>query len=237
MNVSKSILTSCIIVAAGSGSRMKSETNKQFMPIGGVPMLALTIKAFESCESVNEIIVVMNKNDIAYCRENIVKAYDFKKVSEIAEGGATRQRSVCNGLKCVSKNAAIVLVHDGARPFVDNDTILRCISAADKYGASCAAIPARDTIKQSDSQGFVLSTPDRDSIWVVQTPQGFKRDILVHAHEKAIAEEFTGTDDAVLAERAGYKLKLTEGSSFNIKITTGEDIPIAEAVYNIVNDG
>lgn len=237
MNTPESIFTSCIIVAAGSGSRMKSGTNKQFMTIGGVPMLALTIKAFEKCGSVNEITVVMNKQDISYFRENIITAYDFKKVSGIAEGGATRQESVYNGLKYVSENASVILVHDGARPFVDNDTIVKCISAANEFGASCAAISSRDTIKLSDSRGFVLCTPDRESVRLVQTPQGFRRDILKRAHERAIAERFTGTDDAVLAERAGYKMKLTEGSDFNIKITTAEDMPIAEAIYKIINKG
>lgn len=233
MNISGDMLTSCIIVAAGSGTRMKSSANKQFMPIGGVPMLALTIKAFELCAQVNEIIVVMNKNDITYFNENILKAYDFKKLCKVSEGGATRQESVYKGLKCVSENTDIVLVHDGARPFVDNGTIVRCIYAADKYGASCAAISSRDTVKQSDSRGFVLSTADRESIRLAQTPQGFKKDILVRSHEKAIEENFTGTDDAVLAERAGYKMKLTEGSVYNMKITTCDDIPIAEAVYKI----
>ena len=230
MDDDKRLFTSCILVAAGSGSRMGKGISKQFIHIGQMPMLSRTIKAFESCEGINEIIVVMNKSDIERCQSEIIGPYSFKKVAAVIEGGQTRQESGYRGICSASKRADIIIVHDGARPFVDNETIMKGISAAAEYGASCAAVPAKDTIKQADVEGFVLKTPDRSSLWQVQTPQTFRYNILKEAHERAIEQGFTGTDDSMLVERMGYKLKLVEGDYFNIKITTDADLLFAEAI-------
>ncbi|MDD4495387.1 MAG: 2-C-methyl-D-erythritol 4-phosphate cytidylyltransferase [Eubacteriales bacterium] len=230
LNGNRKLFTSCILVAAGTGSRMRKGINKQFICIGGMPMLSRTIHAFDSCSGIDEIIVVMNKADIDKCKREIVEPYSFKKVTSIVEGGKTRQESGYRGIGAVSKNADIVIVHDGARPFIDHNTILRGIAAAAKFGASCTAVPAKDTIKQSDSNGFVVQTPDRRSLWQVQTPQTFRYGILKEAHENAIEEGFTGTDDSMLVERMGNKLKLIEGNYYNIKITTEADLLFAEAI-------
>lgn len=230
LDCSGKLFTSCILVAAGTGSRMKKGINKQFICIGGMPMLSRTIQAFDSCDGIDEIVVVMNKADIERCKHEIIEPYSFKKVTSIVEGGKTRQESGYRGIGAVSKNADIVIVHDGARPFVDYDTIIRGIAAAAEFGASCTAVPAKDTIKQSDSKGFVVHTPDRRSLWQVQTPQTFKYGILKEAHERAIEQSFTGTDDSMLVERMGHKLKLVEGNYFNIKITTEADLLFAEAI-------
>ncbi len=232
----KKLFTSCILVAAGSGSRMGKGNSKQFIQIGGIPMLSRTIKAFESCEDINEIIVVMNKDDIERCKSEIIEPYSFKKVAAVIEGGKTRQESGYRGICAADKTADILIVHDGARPFVDNDTIMRGIWAAEEYGASCAAVPAKDTIKQTDAEGFVIKTPDRSGLWQVQTPQTFRYDILKEAHERAIDQDFTGTDDSMLVERMGHKLKLVEGSYFNIKITTEADLLFAKTIVREKED-
>jgi 2-C-methyl-D-erythritol 4-phosphate cytidylyltransferase len=225
------LYTSCILVAAGAGTRMGTGINKQFILIDKVPLLAHTIQAFDSCKDIDEIVIVMNKSDIERCKREIIDPFYFKKVSSVVEGGKTRQESGFRGLRAIIKNADIAIVHDGARPFVDHDTILRGIEAAAEFGASCTAVPVKDTIKQADSSGFVVQTLDRDGLWQVQTPQTFRYEILKKAHEKAIEDGFVGTDDAVLVERMGNKIKLVEGNYYNIKITTLEDYANALSIY------
>lgn len=223
---------SAIIVAAGKGLRMNMDGSKQFIEIAGKPVLARTVQAFENCEAVDEIVIVVNREDILYCKHNIVDEYGFDKVSVIAAGGATRQESVYNGLRELKDTDGIVLIHDGARPFIGHDRILDNIVMAEEYGACCEAVPVKDTVKQADSSGMVEVTLKRESLWAAQTPQSFKYDIILRAHEKAIAEGFTGTDDATLVERLGYPMRLIKGSYNNIKITTQEDLLLAEAIAN-----
>lgn len=218
-----------IIVAAGTGSRMNMDMNKQYVDICGKPVLARTVQVFEDCSRVDEIIVVVNEKDIIYCKQNIVERYGFDKVKVLVSGGETRQESVFRGLQQAGENCGIILIHDGARPFIDIDSINSSIDAAEEFGAACVAVPVKDTIKSADSEDFVNSTLDRRSLWSIQTPQVFKAYIIREAHMKAAGEGFSGTDDAVLVERLGYRLKLVMGSYFNIKITTQEDLVIAEA--------
>ncbi len=224
------LYVSVVIVAAGKGTRMNMETNKQFIEIGGLPVLASTILKFENCCYVDEIILVVNDKDIIYCKSNIIDVYDIRKVKVITLGGPNRQDSVYNGLLEVEKSCDIVMIHDGARPFVKEDTIIENIAAACEYGAVCTAVPVKDTIKSSDEEGFVSDTLDRRFLWSVQTPQTFKYDIICKSHKKAKEEGYLGTDDAILAEKAGYKVKLVMGSYDNIKITTQEDLVIGEAI-------
>lgn len=221
---------SVVIVAAGKSTRMNMETNKQFIEVGGLPVLAGTLLRFENCRYVDEIILVVNEKDIIYCKSNIVDLYDIRKVKVIAAGGLKRQDSVYNGLLEVDKSCDVVLVHDGARPFVKENTIIENIAAACEYGAVCTAVPVKDTIKSADESGFVADTPDRRFLWSVQTPQTFKYSIICESYKKAREEALIGTDDAVLAEKAGYKVKLVMGSYDNIKITTQEDLVIGEAI-------
>lgn len=219
-----------VITAAGKGTRMGMEINKQYVDVLGKPVLARTIQAFEDCSLTDEIIVTANEAEIEYCRSQIVDRYAFGKVRAVVAGGISRQQSVYNGLKGLGKDCGIVLIHDGARPFIDEEGIRACIEAASEYGAAVAAVPVKDTIKRADEGGFVDKTMDRSSLWSIQTPQAFRYPLIMDAHKRASEEGFDGTDDAVLAERLGIKIRLVMCSYYNIKITTREDLAIAGAI-------
>ncbi len=221
---------SVVVAAAGNGTRMGLDTNKLYVELQGQPILALTLKNFEDSDLIDEIIIVSHEDEIEYCRKNITDKFGFGKVKEIVPGGLTRQQSVYNGLKHVSADCGIVLIHDGARPFIDGNVIGECAEAAVKYGAAVAAVPAKDTVKRSDAENFVTETVERNKLWYIQTPQAFRYGLIMEGHRRAEEEGFEGTDDAVLAERAGYKVRLVMCNYFNIKITTREDLVIAEAI-------
>ncbi|HHV97295.1 MAG TPA: 2-C-methyl-D-erythritol 4-phosphate cytidylyltransferase [Clostridiaceae bacterium] len=233
MKKREEIFVSVIIAAAGRGTRMNSGINKQYIDICGVPVLARTIGIFQECKTVNEIIVVVNRDDIIYCKKNIVDEYKFTKVSQIIAGGDSRQKSVLNGLNAVNSNTEIVLIHDGARPFVKQEIIIESIDAAKKFGAACVAVPVKDTVKRAvvkDGQNFVVETIPRETLWLIQTPQAFRYSLIKQAHKKASEEGFEGTDDSILVERLGLPVKIVMGSYDNIKITTWEDLVIGEAI-------
>lgn len=223
-------MVSVVIAAAGKGTRMNMNLNKLYVKIGDITILARSIEAFQNCHMADEIVLVANKDDIDYCRRHIVDFHGFKKVKKIVEGGQHRQESVFNGLKAVDPNCDIVLVHDGARPFIREQVILDCIEVATKYDASCVAIPVKDTIKRSGRDGLIGETLDRENLWLIQTPQAFRFHVIMDAHKKAIEDGFEGTDDAVLVERMGIFPKLVMGSYDNIKITTPEDLAMAEVI-------
>ena len=219
-----------IITAAGKGTRMNSDINKQYIEIAGIPVLARTIEVFQQCEDVDSIILVVNEEDIIFCKNRIVEHYNFSKVKSLVSGGTERQNSVYKGLCVASKDCKIVLIHDGARPFVTNKNIVDAINAAKIYGACGVGVRLKDTVKICDQNGFVASTPDRSSLWSIQTPQGFTYDIIMDAHEKAIQSNYIGTDDMVLVEKLGIPVKIVEGNYKNIKITTPEDLAIGESI-------
>ncbi|MBL4938457.1 2-C-methyl-D-erythritol 4-phosphate cytidylyltransferase [Clostridium sp. YIM B02515] len=220
---------SAVIVAAGKGTRMKADINKQFLNIKGKPILYYTLKAFEACELVDEIVLVTAKDKKQYCMDEIVKKYGINKISAVVEGGKERQHSVFNGLKAVKKSD-VVLIHDGARPFVDRSTIEEGIINAEKYGACTCGVKPKDTIKYVDQNGFSIDTLDRNSLFQVQTPQCFKYDLILACHEKGINEGITVTDDTSVVEHYGHKVYLYEGNYDNIKITTPEDLIIGERI-------
>ncbi len=224
---------SVVIAAAGRGTRMGLDMNKQYIEVHGRPILAMTIQRFEECSHIDEIVIAANENEIEYCKRNIVEKFGFTKVKAFALGGETRQQSVFSGLGQVSPDCSIVLIHDGARPFILQESILTCINAADVYGAACAAVPVKDTIKLAGTDGFVDRTIDRSGLWQIQTPQAFDYGLIMDAHRKALSAGIDGTDDAMLVERLGHKVKLIKGDYNNIKITTREDLIFAEAIYNI----
>lgn len=219
-----------IIAAAGTGSRMKAGMNKQFIPMAGKPMLAHTLKAFQESEHIESIILVAGKDELCYCRKEIIDTYGITKADKLIEGGKTRQESVYNGLKAVSPKCDIVLIHDGARPIVKPGLIKSCIEGAELYGAVTAGVPVKETVKVVSSENYVEYTPKRESIWVTQTPQAFRLELILKAHENALEKGITGTDDAFLAELMGYKVKMIESYYENIKITTPEDLITAEAI-------
>ncbi len=228
--------TTAIITAAGKGTRMNSDINKQYLDIAGIPVLARTIASFEKCDAITDIIVVVNEDDIQYCRSNIIEQYNFSKVKALIRGGSERQNSVYKGLCASDKSSKIVLIHDGARPFVSNKNIIDCVLAAKEYGACGIGVRLKDTIKICDQNGFVKTTPDRSSLWSIQTPQAFTYDIIMNAHKMAIQSGYIGTDDLVLVERQGIQVKIIEGSYQNIKITTPEDLIIGESIAKSIGD-
>lgn len=217
-----------IILAAGRGNRMNSTKKKQFMTLGGVPLICHCLRMFQN-STVDNIILVTSEEDIDFCRKEIVDKYKFDKVSEIVPGGAERFDSVYNGL-LACEGAEYIFIHDGARPFATTDMLERLLPAAREYGSSTVAMPVKDTIKISDDNDLSISTPDRRYVWQVQTPQCFRRDMLLDAYRKMYQSDMKNvTDDTMVAERyASTKTKLVSGSYENIKITTCEDMELAE---------
>lgn len=229
-NVSAARKVTVIITAAGKGTRMNSDINKQYIEISGIPVLARTVAAFQNCDQIDEIIIVINEDDINLCRKTIVDKYNFTKVKSLVSGGAERQNSVYKGVCAVSEDSDIVLIHDGARPFVTDKNIRDCIVGARNYRACGIGVRLKDTVKISDPNGFVAETPDRSTLWSIQTPQGFKYSTIVEAHEQAARDNYLGTDDMMLVEKLGIPVKIIEGSYNNIKITTPEDLIIGESI-------
>lgn len=218
-----------IVVAAGRGRRMGADINKQFLHIKDRPILYYTLKAFADSTLVDNIILVTAENEIDYCKTEIVDKYNLKKVKNIVKGGAERRNSVYNGLTASAGND-IVLIHDGARPFISNKIIEDGIKFAKEFGAcSCGVVP-KDTIKVKTADGFSKSTLERNSLFAVQTPQCFKYDLILNCHEIADKSEINFTDDTSVVEYYGHKVYLYEGSYSNIKITTPEDLLVAEKI-------
>lgn len=216
-----------IIVAGGKGTRMKADKNKLFLPIGGREVLHYTISAFEWNKNIDDIIIVTGKTDIDECSA-LVKNSNFRKVSCITEGGKTRQQSVMNGL--IKADSDIVLIHDGARALVTDSEIDNAIEDCMRYGASASGVKCKDTLKSADKNGFITGTIDREATYLIQTPQTFKLSEIKELHQKAADEGFTATDDCMIAEHYGMKVKISSGSYDNIKLTTPEDMLIAEEI-------
>lgn len=223
---------SVIIAAAGMSNRMGSRVNKQFIYIDNKPILAHTLEKFETCDYVDEIILVSKRDEIEYCKKNIVERYNFTKVKKIVEGGSTRQDSIYNGILKLNKDSNIVLTHDGARPFIDHNEIKRGIRGVIRYGACVIGVPVKDTMKvvEEDGKDVVHHTPKRSLIWAAQTPQCFWTNVLKEGYQYAKEEGIIGTDDSSLVEKKGHRVKMIKGSYDNIKITTPEDLIIAESL-------
>ena len=226
-----------IIVAAGKSKRMKKGTNKVFLPLLNKPMIYYTIKTFQECNLIGEIIIVTQKNDIKKISE-INKKYNFSKIRNIVAGGNERQDSVYNGLMSIknAKNNDVIVVHNGSNPLVKENEIVECVNTAKKHGAAVSGFPLKDTIKKI-SNGFVEKTIDRNGIYQVQTPQAIKYGMLVDAFENAKKNKLKFTDDVSLVEARGKKVKIVECSYENMKITTPEDLKIAEAILIKRNNG
>ncbi len=218
-----------IVLAAGVGKRMNSKIQKQYMLLGGKPVLFYALDAFEKSR-VDEIILVVGKGEIEYCRKEIVEKYKFHKVTKIVEGGKERYHSVYEGLKAID-TADYVLIHDGARPFLDQQILMRTMEAVKQYQACVVGMPVKDTIKITTEDGFSKETPERKHVWMIQTPQCFSYPLIFEAYQKMLQnEDTTITDDAMVLEKVkGLPVKMVEGSYRNIKITTPEDLLVAEA--------
>jgi len=217
-----------LIPAAGTGRRMGTDKSKQYLEVGGRPILAHTLEVFDRCDAVSEVYLIVHEDNCAFACD-LIDGMRFSKNIKVIPGGKERQDSVRNGLNSIYK-CDMVMIHDGVRPFVTEDIINRAIEETIRYGATTVAVPAKDTIKSVGEEGFVTETLERKKLWQIQTPQTFKYEIIKEAFDRAYADGFYGTDDAALVERLGYKVKVVEGSYQNIKITTPEDMIIAEAI-------
>lgn len=215
-----------IVLAAGQGSRMKSDIHKQYMLLNGKPVLYYCLNTFEHSQ-VDEVVLVVGQGESEYCRKEIIKEYNFNKVATIVEGGKERWQSVYNGLLAIS-DCSYVLIHDGARPFLTLDMIDKSIKAVEEYGACVVGMPVKDTIKIANENGFCDYTPNRSLTWLIQTPQSFEFPLIKEAYDKLNIEKAFVTDDAMVVERyMDHSVYLIEGSYENIKITTAEDFKIA----------
>ncbi|MBR2773964.1 MAG: 2-C-methyl-D-erythritol 4-phosphate cytidylyltransferase [Selenomonadaceae bacterium] len=220
-------MVTAVFPAAGSSKRMGGGVNKNLLELAGESVLLRTLKTFSKVERINFLIVVVAAHEVETV-EGLLRGSKGLKPWQVTIGGSERQYSIANGLKLLPDDAQIVLVHDAARPLVTVQTINDVIDAAEQFGGAIAAIPEKNTIKVIDAQGFVKHTPPRAELVSVLTPQGFRREILLRAYDKAAEENFLGTDDSSLVERLGVRVKVVAGGYQNIKITTPEDIRIAE---------
>ena len=221
-------MVTAIFPAAGQSKRMQSSTNKNFLEIDDQPILIHTLLKFSKSDKIEKLIVAAAVDEVKIVEEMLAEVEGLKPF-QIVEGGSERQYSIANAIKFLPDNCDVVLVHDAARPLISVETIEEVIAAARIYGCAIAAVPEKNTIKVIDDDGFVVDTPPRATLVSVQTPQGFKRDIIVKAYEQAKRDNFLGTDDSSLVERLGCKVKIVKSDYKNIKITTPEDILIAEA--------
>ncbi len=220
-----------LIPAAGMGKRMGASINKQYLQLDGMPIVARTIEVFESSPLIDAIYLVIPEEEIPYCREHVVEACGFRKVAAIVPGGKERQNSVMNGLQAMRPDVAdsdVILIHDGVRPFVSEELIAEIIRIACSCAGALVAVPAKDTIK-TVRDGIVVETPLREMLWQAQTPQAFRYKTIFEAHRSAIQNGYAGTDDSSLVERLGGDVRIVRGDYRNIKITTPEDLVIAEA--------
>ncbi|WP_127584067.1 2-C-methyl-D-erythritol 4-phosphate cytidylyltransferase [Paenibacillus koleovorans] len=218
-----------IVVAAGTGTRMGTSESKQYLQLAGKPILIHTLERFQAMDVVGSVVLVVGADDVARC-EAYAEQYGLTKVHAVTSGGSERQASVYRGLQALPALVEWVAVHDGVRPFIGEARVRACLEEAKLSGAAVLAVPVKDTIKVADANGVIRSTPDRRSLWAIQTPQAFRLDLLREAHEQAVRDGFVGTDDAMLVERLGVEVRIAEGAYTNIKITTPEDLLWAETI-------
>ena len=218
-----------IVLAAGRGSRMNSGIQKQFMELGGYPLIYYALQVFEH-SSVDEVILVTGKNETDWCRREIVDKYGFCKVRSVVPGGSERYLSVYEGLRA-AQEPDIVLIHDGARPFVTDEIINRTIQSALESGSGIAAVPAKDTVRIVDETGTAVLTPPRDRVWMMQTPQAFRYPLIYRAYQELVSRNIQNVTDAAmdLETVLNQEVKIVEGSYSNIKVTTPEDMETARA--------
>ena len=223
-----------IVLAAGQGKRMGTKVQKQYLEISGKPVLFYSLDAFQRSNIIDEIILVVGENQEDYCKKEIVEKYGITKVSKIVKGGSERYYSVWNGLQAMSEDG-YVFIHDGARPFVTEEILSRVYDAVQIEKACVVGMPVKDTIKIADDNKFAKETPNRNYVWMVQTPQVFEKSLVKEAYSLLMEQEIIRvTDDAMVVEKMlNRNVKLVEGSYENIKITTPEDLKIAEIFVKI----
>ena len=216
-----------IIVAAGEGKRMGGK--KQFLSIGGKPLIVYTLGPFEQSTLVDDIILVGPQEDLEYLRKEAVKRFGFKKVEKIIPGGKRRQDSVYQGILAIEGDCDMVLIHDGARPLITTKLLEESIRLCQRYKAVATAVRITDTVKREEG-GFVFRTIDRTFLWAAQTPQTFAYELILSAYRRAYEDGYGASDDSALVERIGQRIKIMEGSCENLKLTSPEDVPLVEAI-------
>jgi 2-C-methyl-D-erythritol 4-phosphate cytidylyltransferase len=221
-----------VIVAGGSGSRMKAPVRKQYLTLDGLPIIAHTLTAFDRYTVLDRIILVVPEDEIDYCRADIIAPLTLDHDVHLVAGGRRRQDSVMNGLTAMHASEGIVMIHDGVRPFVRPSLMNACIAGVEATGACIPAISATDTLKQVDENGVILSTLDRKQIRLAQTPQTFSIGLILRAHQLAAQHDFDATDDASIAEFAGETVTVVPGDRENIKITIPQDLTVARAILD-----
>jgi 2-C-methyl-D-erythritol 4-phosphate cytidylyltransferase len=209
---------------------MGSQTPKQFLALGGVPVLVHSLRVLQASDLISDIILAVPDSEREFCLRDVVAAHRLTKVTNIVAGGAQRQDSVRHALEAVEAGTELVLVHDAVRPFITQDMIKRVLEAASRHGAAVIAIPVPDTVKQVGPDGLIECTVDRGRLWLAQTPQAFRLLLFQQAHRQAVADGIQGTDDTQLVERLGHKVAVVEGDGQNIKITRPEDFIVGEAI-------
>jgi 2-C-methyl-D-erythritol 4-phosphate cytidylyltransferase len=222
--------TVAIILAGGTGKRMGTSINKQFLLLDGRPIIVHTMQVFEECRAIDGFYLVVNQKDIPFIQEEILETYKFQKLIKLVVGGRLRQDSVMNGLEAIKPPCDIVVIHDGARPFVSPSFIEKGVSLMEMFEAVIPALHVKDTVKLISKEGFVVKTLERDSLWYVQTPQIFRYELILKGYRDGMAKKIFGYDDATFVEYLGKKVKVIEGSPYNIKITTPEDLVIARGL-------
>ena len=220
-----------IVLAAGQGRRMGTDLPKQFLPLCGKPVLWYSLNCFQNSGLTDRIVLVTGKEWIGYCEEEIVQKYGLSKVKTITEGGENRYDSVYNGLKACA-DTEFVMIHDGARPFITDEILRRGLLGAEKTGACVIGMPSKDTVKIADQEGFIKETPQRSSVWIIQTPQVFRYSLIREAYRRIMESGTVNvTDDAMVVEQTlGTKISLAEGSYENLKVTTPDDLLKCRAI-------
>lgn len=231
--MSENIFVTAVVVAAGNSTRMKSEVSKQLLPLLSKPVISYTLRAFEEASSISEVVVVCRDCDRPFIEE-IVKTECCAKVIAFTEGGATRSQSVVAGINCVSEKTTHFAIHDGARPLVLSEDINRVVEAGIRCKAAALAVPVTDTVKIVDDEGFIVSTPLRSTLRAAQTPQVFEKTLYLSALDKNKDADFT--DDCALVETVGARVQIVIGDYTNIKVTTPQDIALAEGIIRDRNN-
>ncbi len=217
--------TVAIVPAAGTGIRMENERPKQFLDLDGRPILAVTVEKFQVCPAIHTVILVVPQKDVAYCQSEIVERHHLTKVEKVVAGGERRQDSVRLGIEASGGDCELVLIHDGVRPLITRDLIVRVVEAAQIHRAVITGLNAKETVKEVDENALVVRTYDRQKVWLVQTPQVFRYEDILMAHRRALEEGWEEvTDDALLVEKLGIPVKVVQGSEDNIKVTTPQDL-------------
>ncbi len=223
-----------LIPCAGQGKRMGGAISKQYMEIFGRPLLAYTLDKFQGHSLVDEIVLIVRTEEITYCQREIVEKYGFSKVTALVPGGEERQDSVWQGLCTLGEETDWVIIHDGVRPLVSGAVISLALETAFAKGTAVVGVPVKDTVKKVNPDLTVCETPPRESLWLVQTPQIFRKDILIDAYQQSYRQGWRGTDDASLVERMGTKVHMVRGEYNNIKVTTPEDLILVREMIRVI---